>query len=151
MPRSQTNTERIFKVLNKTTKKVVKAVSKVEGQYCELFYPKPSTQRLDVPKVLDDDAELLGNDYHIVPDKKGNYIVLGIFGDQYRASDSTLDNYDNDQPFILTHKDELIPKLTRVKVYRGKNYFDMKVQEHNVYPSVGINRIYIKNLLVPFN
>lgn len=140
----------IFKTVNNVAKKSIKAVEPVAGHKVEYFYPVIDPTP-DIPQVFNNDTQSF--EYRLVPDKTKASIVLGLFGDGFDDSDASFDNYgQGDQdPFILTDKDNLIPKNTKVKIYRGKdNYFLMKIVTHKVYPSVK-GRIYYKNMLASFN
>lgn len=140
--------DRIFTVANLVTKKSIGASSKVVGAKCELFYPRAPIPD-DVPQVFKNDSQ--NWEYSLVPDITKALIVQGLFGDTFRASDSSFDNYNADSPYIQTDMDFKIPKNTKVKIYRGENIFIMKVVEHNVYPSTQKGQIYYKNFIASFN
>ncbi len=150
MPKKKPILEKIFKVTNNVTKKSINAISNIVGFYCEIYYPKGQLNTLDgVKRVFGNDTQKFI--YSEVPNKKDNLIVIGLFGDQFKASDASFDNMNGDEPYILTHKDKKIPKNTKIKIYRGKNYHLMKVQSYKVYPSVLEGQIYYKNMIVPYN
>lgn len=138
----------ILNVANEVSKKSIVATSGVVGFRCEVFYPKePATS--DVAQVFGADSQSVV--YKSYPDLTKNLIVLGLFGDNFRASDRSFDNSNSEgSPYILTHKDELLPVNSKIKVYRGDEFHLMKVVEHNVYPSIK-GQIYYKNLIAPFN
>lgn len=139
--------EIILEVINDVSKISINATAGVDGFYCELFYPL-NEKVSDVSRVFANDTQEY--DYNPVYDKKGQYIVLGVFGDKFRSSDASFDQYGTDNAYVLTHKDEKLPVNTRIIVYRGKEFHIFKVQEHFVYPSVK-GQIYFKNMLVPWN
>lgn len=157
MPRKKPVVEIILEVSNKVAKSSIKATSTVVGFYCEVFFPQ-APEPNGIPRVFGFDGE--DSVYSIVPTRKGKYITLGLFGDNFHpveetgigktAQGATFDPYGGSNPYILTHKDEKFPVQTKVKIYRGKEKHIMKVQDHEVFPSVK-GQIYFKNMLVPFN
>jgi hypothetical protein len=140
--------ERIFDVANRVAVQTIKAVRIPAGSKCEFFYPQEPPPS-DVARVFDNDSQRFI--YSTVPNKTDINVVLGIFGDTYKDSDQTFDNYNAEDPYILTDGVNKIPVNTKVKVYRKKNLFIFKVQKHFVYPSTGKGQIYYKNMLVPWN
>lgn len=140
--------EIILGVANDVSKASINATANVVGFRCELFFSKGEIAD-DIPNVFDDDSQ--NHLYNQVRDKEKLLIVIGLFGDKFKASDKSFDQYGGEgSPYILTNKDEMIPVHTKVKIHRGAEYHIMKVQDHEVYPSVK-GQIYFKNLLVPYN
>ena len=140
--------DKIFDVANKVATKSIKAVTKPSGAKCELFYPKEK-QLGDVANVFNDDSQAFT--YSSVPDLTKVYIAVNVFNDTSKSSDRSFDVYNLENPFIISDLKDKIPTNTRVKVYRGSNFFDLKVQTHEVYPSSGAGQILYKNILVPWN